>query len=219
MTNRLCKTGLVLCIVHGVALPQPSDRLTLDEAVAIALTQNVRVLTALQEVQAADGRVSQAGRVSNPEISFIWNEMPTDFSLGDADERDIGITQEIEFPTRRSSRIDVAEHNRVISELRLEQTRILVATETKRAYYEALISQKVADGLKGQIDFLREVQQTMSHRYQTGSGDYLDVIRTKVEVARLNNDLLETQRGVRARRSRLQSPARKRSGAGVHSGG
>jgi len=195
--------GLALVFIQGVALSQPAGFLSVKDAVAAALEKNPRLLAAKHEVDATDARILQAGRIANPVINFVWDEVPTDFSLGDAEERDIGITQEIEFPTRRSARIDVATHDLSLSELRLERFKTLIIAETKKAYYETRFSQEIVDGLKEQLLLLQDIEQHLSDRYRAGAGSYLDVLRTKVEVARLRNDLAEAGRKARTRWTEL----------------
>lgn len=203
LTSRFRKTGLVLCVIHGIASSQTSELLSLKDAVAIALERNPRVLTALQEIEAADAKILQAGRIPNPEVGLSWNETPFNFNLGDADEQDIGLTQQIEFPTRRSGRIDVATQDKEIAVLQLERTKTLIAAQVKKSYYSTRLSKEIIQSFDEQLHLLQDVQRLLTDRYQAGTGNYLDVIRGKVEIARLNNDIVDVTRNLQVRRAQL----------------
>lgn len=175
----------------------------MNEAVAIALELNPRVLTALQEIEAADAKILQAGRIPNPEVGLSWNETPFNFNIAEADEQDIGITQHIEFPTRRAGRIDVATQGQEIARLQCERTSRLISAQVKKAYYDARLSQEIIETFDEQLRLLQDVQRLLTDRYRAGSANYLDVIRGKVEIARLNNDIGEARRDLQVRRAQL----------------
>ncbi len=203
LTSHCCKTGLVLCIIHSIAFSQTRELISVKDAVAIALERNPRVLIALHEIEAADAKILQAGRIPNPEIGLSWNEMPFNFNITEADEQDIGIMQQIEFPTRRSGRIDVAMQDKEIAVLQLERTRTLIAAQVKKAYYSTRLGQEIIESFDEQLRFLKDVQRLLTDRYKAGSANYLDVIRGKVEIARLNNDIVEVRRDLQVRYAQL----------------
>jgi cobalt-zinc-cadmium efflux system outer membrane protein len=180
------------------------EKLSLDNAIDIALQNNTDILRAEREVDAATGRILQAGRIANPEFGVEWNGTPTNFNLGDADERDITLSQSIEFPTRRARRIDVANVEKDIVGLRLDRKKLLVRAEVSRAYYRAVYSQQIVSNLRSQIELLKDVSSIIQSRYEGGSVGYLDVIRAKVELTRTGNDLTEAQREQRIRYADIQ---------------
>ena len=193
-----------------MALGQPaspaggqSARLSLNDAIVAAMQNNPAILQAQREVDAADGRILQAGRIPNPQIEFGLNEVPTNFNLSDADERDIGIRQDIEFPTKRSSRINVAVFDKEIAGLQLQRTQTLVAWQVKKAYYGVLFSQEIVKSLEGQLNLLRDFQQLVQSRFEAAASNYLDVVRSKVEIARTINDLAEAKRDAQFRETQL----------------
>ncbi len=188
------RVGLFVLLLAATAEAQPVQRLSLPEAISIALQSNEQVLTAHREVDAASGRILQAGRIPNPDLSVTYNEIPTNFSFGEAGERDIGISQTIEFPGKRGSRVEVAEHGKSIAEFSLSRTKAIVSAKVKRAYYQSLLAGKVVSNLELTITLLSDFLRTVTERYQAGASKYLDVIRAKVEVTRLRNDLIDAKR-------------------------
>ncbi|MBI5474938.1 MAG: TolC family protein [Ignavibacteriae bacterium] len=190
-------TGLLVLFVANGTMPfasaQTTETLSLNDALAIALNNNPEIGAAQKEIDAARGRVLQAGRIPNPELSVTFNEVPRGINLGDAGEKDIGLSQPFEFPGKRGSRVDVAEHGTSIAEFSLARTKAIVSANVKRAYYQSLLAGEVVGNLEFTITLLSDFLRTVTERYQAGASKYLDVIRAKVEVTRLRNDLFEAR--------------------------
>lgn len=186
--------GLLFLLCHALALSQSTERLSLKDALAIALNNNPEISAAQKEIDAASGRVLQAGRIPNPELSVTFNEVHTNLNFGDAGEKDVGLSQLFEFPGKRSSRIDVAEHGQSIAEFSLARTKAIVSSKVKSAYYQSLLAGEVVSNLEFTITLLSDFLTTVTERYQAGASKYLDVIRAKVEVTRLRNDIVEAKR-------------------------
>jgi len=182
---------------------QTTKNISLPEAIRLGLEMNPDILQAKQEINAARGRILQAGRIPNPELSLTYNEVPTNFSFGVANEKDIGFSQTIEFPGKRGLRIDVAGHGKPIAEFSLARTQTIISANVKRVYYQSLLAGEVVANLKFTISLLADFLKTVTERYEAGASKYLDVIRAKVELTRMKNDLVEAQREERTRLGEL----------------
>lgn len=186
--------ALAIFFVYAPAIAQPRDGISLPEAISWALQNNNQVMIAQRETDAASARILQAGRIPNPEIELSWGEAPSFLDLGKADELDVTFRQDIEFPTRRNSRIDVAEHDMRIAGLRLERSRTIVTSMVRKGYYGIILFQSAVQSLQGQSALIQDFLDLAENRLATGTGSYLDVIRIKVERTRLGNEILEAER-------------------------
>ena len=195
--------GALVLFVAPAASAQTTAKLSLQDALTIALNNNPEITAAQKEIEAASGRVLQAGRIPNPELSVTFNEVPTNLDFGNASEKDVGLSQPIEFPGKRGLRVEVAEHDRSIAEFALLRTESIVSSKVKRAYYQILLAREVVSNLEFTITLLSDFLRTVTERYQAGTSKYLDVIRAKVEVTRLRNDLVEAKREQQTRLGEL----------------
>lgn len=196
----LASPGRIICLVtFFLALTrhlgaQTGAELSLAEALRIALQNTPSVLVAEKEVDAARARILQAGAIPDLEFGVSWSETPSDLSLAEADERSIGFTQPFEFPGKRKTRGQVAGHEARIAEENLDRARILVTAAVKRAYYRAVLNQKLVSNFESIADLLRQFQEMTTVRYQTQMVPFLEVLRAKVELAKVNNQLTEVRR-------------------------
>jgi outer membrane protein TolC len=199
----VCKAGLFILFCSCASPSQTTEILSLSDAIALAHRNNPDVRKAQKEIETAEGRVLQAGRFPNPELSASWNESQNLLGIGSANERDISLSQGIEFPTKRSSRLDVASLDKQLARLNVERVTSLVTAKTKQSYYDLLLSEKLIGGLEEQLKLLKDFQQILTGRYQAGESNYLDVVRAKVEITRINNDIVDARHEQRMRRHQL----------------
>lgn len=169
-------------------------KLSLENAIEIVQQQNPEILSALKEIDASVGRILQAGRLQNAEISFEANEIPNAYKLGDAGELDINFNQPIEFFGKRSNRIQVAEKQKRIAELKYERIKKIITSQVKKVYYAGLLSKQIVESIEVNINLLNDFLAQVTERYQAGTSSYLDIIRAKVETARLKNELFEARK-------------------------
>jgi cobalt-zinc-cadmium efflux system outer membrane protein len=78
--------------------------------------------------------------------------------------------------------------------LDLEQTRMIIRARVKRAYYKAKLTERTIAALGKTSSLLDQLIETITIRYQAGAAAYSDVLRAKVEKARLQNQALEERK-------------------------
>lgn len=187
---------LVVCAlwtVVEVGSAQATKNITLHDAIALGLESNPNILQSMQEIKSAKGRVLQAGKIQNPELGISFNEVPSGYKVGSANEKDISITQSFEYPSKRSGRISSAalDEQRAIAEV--EQLKARIIAGIKRAYIDVQYAGITVQIIEQQLTVFQDFQQIVSNKYKTGESKYLDVLRIEIETARLQNDLLEAK--------------------------
>lgn len=188
--------GLFMVSVFSINIYGQSEikKLSLNEAIEIGLKNNPEIISALKEIDASAGKILQAGRLQNAEISIEANEIPNAYKLGNAGELDINFNQPIEFFGKRSNRIQAAEKQKRIAELKYERTKKIITSQVKKVYYAGLLSKQIVESIEANITLLNDFLAQVTDRYQAGTSSYLDIIRAKVETARLKNELFDARK-------------------------
>jgi len=190
---RSCTAAMFLFLLltnNGVA----QEKLTLQQAIDLAMANNPQVLVAQKEVDAANARILQAEAIPNLEFGLGWEETPSNFNITKAGERNIGLVQPFEFPGKRGARGQVAKIESQFFEESLRRTKLLVSAEVKRAYYQAWLSQKSVANFEAIADLLQQFRETATVRYQAQKVPFLEVLRAKTELAKINNELIAARR-------------------------
>ena len=197
-------TGIFWIMI--AAVPSPGDdRFTLEQAVAAALKNNPKVLSALKEAEASLGRKLQLEAIPDPEILFSNEGLGLGHRSKATGEKEIsfGIQQSLEFPGKRALRSRVGKYGERIALLEVERAKLVVGAEAKRVYYKTVLSSKTISSLEGTLALLDRFIETAAARYQAGTVPYLDVLRARVEKARAQNELLEARNDFRTDKVRL----------------
>jgi cobalt-zinc-cadmium efflux system outer membrane protein len=169
-------------------------KLSLNSAIETALNNNAEILSAKKEIDAADGKIFQAGRLQNAEFSLQMNEVSNRFAPGDVGQYDFSFSQPLEFFGKRTTRIQSAEFQKKITGQNFERVKSLIASRVKKTYYRGLLSKQIAQSIEANITLLDDFLAQVTNRYQAGTSNYLDVIRAKVELARLKNELFDAKK-------------------------
>jgi len=208
---------LALWLVAALGAPSPSQeapKLTLAGAVDRALQYSPELAAARAEIRAARGRTMQAAAFAAPELTLTWDAMPAFFNPAGADERSVGISQSFEFPLKRKHRLQALRHEEVLAEGRLQRTQKLVAARVKRAYFRALLDGRQIANLEMASAWLEQFAALAASRYAAQNGTYLEVLRARVEKAKLESELIgwrgEAQQAQAALNILLGDPASRR---------
>ena len=193
--NKVFVLFVFVCITFGYAQESNNKiQLSLKAAIDTALTNNPEVIASLKQIDVAEGQILQAGRLENAELSVEANEIPSGFDFGDTRELDLNFNQPIEFFGKRSTRTQFAEYQKRSAELNYERVKKLISSQVKKIYYNGLLSSQIVESIQLNIDLLNDFLEQVTDRYQAGTSSYLDVIRTKVEILRLKNELFDAMR-------------------------
>jgi outer membrane protein TolC len=176
--------------------------LTLDQAIEAALSHNPEIQTIAREIEAARGRVIVATSLEPPQLTVGVDEI-AGARLDRAATTTLGVTQGIPFPGKRGLRGEVAGLE--VRSLQADERRIQrrLGAGVKETYYFARFQEERVQSLETSEALLTEFLQTTRSRFEVGRGGYLDVVRAKVELSRLRNDLLEARREAERARADL----------------
>jgi outer membrane protein TolC len=180
---------------------QAQEKLSLQQAVALALRRNPQLAIAQQEIAAAQGQSVLAAALPPAEIFSRVNEIS--FGRAAPDEIEIGLSQGFEFPGKRGERQAVANADRQIAELRLARFRVLLAAEVKKSYCENLLAGENLASRQFAVQLLDDLQRLLAERYQSGAASYVDVVRGRIELGRGRSELAAVQQEQIAALSKL----------------
>jgi cobalt-zinc-cadmium efflux system outer membrane protein len=208
-TDRGCRwaatVGAVLAaalFMTAASLPgaeaSESRSLTLEQAVTQALEHHPAVLQAQKEIDAARGRLLQLEAAPNPELSFEAVGLPLWNSKGEK-EFSLGLHQLVEYPGKRSARRELGLAGEESARLALERVRNVVRGRVERAYFRAAYAQRRRSDLESLLATLRQYVDLAAERYRTGQVPYLDVVRGRLETLRLQNEIVEAGRDLKAK--------------------
>jgi outer membrane protein, heavy metal efflux system len=188
----------IFFLIAAALAPGPSARgeepLTLDRAVAFAMEHNPRVLAAAQEVAASKGRTLRLEAFADP--AFVFSDEGLSFRKADANAKEysFGVEQAFEFPGKKALRGRMGRFGEERAVLELERARLMVAAEVKRAYFRAVLSRRTVGSLERSSALVDRLLENLAARRSAGTASSSDVLRARVEKARLRNQIIEEKK-------------------------
>lgn len=176
---------LFVIMVTGVSLAQ--DKLSLQQAVDIALKQNPSLLAVRDETTAARASEKGARALSNPEIVVTP-------SLGDTSADDeLGITQPLELNGQRRIRGEIARAGTEAAEASARAAEKDTIRSVKQAYWDITRAQNVVALNVANVTFAESLQQAAQKEVDTGAVPGSQLIKAQVELTRARQDLTRAQ--------------------------
>jgi len=164
------------------------------------LTNNPEIQAAAYQMGVMEGRARQMGTLDDPELRYMREEMP-EFRWKEPMFHRIELMQMVRFPTKLLSESTIGniraehahhEHLEIINN---------VLMKLKSTYYELWFTQQAIVLAQENIRLMEKFVQTAETKYAVGEISQQDVLKARVEVAKIENDL------IRLRQQELASKA------------
>ena len=203
------KLILTLCLAAtGTFASVAQMRLTLDQALDLALSENPTVKVAEMEVQRYDyvkrqtwggllPQVSVTGQVNH---SFIVQQMSKGFSLGNDPYTTLSGAVDASVPLFAPQGYRMMKMNDKQMATAVEaarSSRITLTAEVKKAFYNILLAEQSLDVLReSQATVQRTVDDT-SVQYENGLMSEYDLLTAQVQLSNLKPSILQTENSIR----------------------
>lgn len=210
MTVRILCLSLVVLLAPSMASGQDvnvPERLTLGQALALALERNpaMAAIRAERDIAAADQR--QAGLRPNPAFSFESAGFPLAGEnrpgFLDAQELTLRFDQELELGGRRGLRQRVAAAGMATADARIEDARRLLTLDVQRAYFQGVLATADRDVARASLDEMDKAIGLNRARLEQGEISGADLRRLQVERLRFVDDVFAAELALRNARSAL----------------
>lgn len=156
------------------ALPE----LTVEDAIRIAIGHNPRLRRAGYRVDAATGRVTQAGLYPNP--AFVFDAEGLGSDAGSGGETVYRLEQEIVLGGKLRRARDVAEADRLAAQAEFVAEEFAVASRVTRAYFEAAAAAERLARRQDLAGLASQLLEAATAQVEAGSATEADQLRAEV---------------------------------------
>jgi len=164
---------------QGLDRPEAS---TIDELVARALADNLDLQAARAEIEAARGRLLQAGLRPNPMLDLGAQQNVT----GPDNNVNVGVTLPLDLNRRKAGRVGVAERELEQKEAQVLNRAREIEAEVRMKAGEVFAAQRNLRITEELLDINRQALQLIGDRVRRGAGPALEENLQRVEVNRLD---------------------------------
>jgi outer membrane protein TolC len=202
------KTAIILSItlwfpLSLLAQTSENNALTLDQCISIAIQQNPLVLSSIQQYSAFLARVNQAKALAQPSLNWDSDLQPKLFHFGKSGEWYFGISQEIEFPGKRSLRGKIASKEASAFLQDIELLKLDIIFQVKQAFYNLLLSQEKLKYAQQNFELAQDYLQKAELKFEAGDVAKAEALRARVESSKAANEVRSASNDVRLAKAML----------------
>ena len=182
------------------------SKLSLEEAIRLAIGQNPTLAAAKNEIQAAEGDKIAAGKRLNPAFSLQFEDLPISTHPGpffNVQEITSRVDYEIERGGRRRLRTEAADQVLEVQKLAYQDQSRLMQLQVERVFYQTILAKSNLDASKSILDQVERTIALNRVRFQQGDISALDLNRIEVEKLKFQDDLFQAELALRNAKSSL----------------
>ena len=138
--------------------------------------------------EAARGRVISAWLPDDPMFGVDLEGQSDVFRFGTRADTEYMIAQTIPFPTTLLLRAQAASKDAQIAYQRYKEEERSIVWHLEQPYYELYLTKKTLDALTDVRMLLEKLAQAVQARYETNRASLQDVLKTQIELARVDNE-------------------------------
>lgn len=176
--------ALLIAPVTTISAELSGQSITIEEALAQALTENPEFAAAQWNTGIAEGARTQAGLIPNPELSWSVEDTRSESRI-----TSIQVSQPIELGGKRGARIDVSERDQDAVAIDLERKKNTLRAEVIQAFYSALRAQEGLQLSTQSLDLARRGLQVVEGRVKAGKASPIEISRAQVQLSEIQLEL------------------------------
>lgn len=195
--------ALMTCGPAEAASQDAPPALTLDQCIALSLSQNPLWLSAEEDYQASLARVRQAREFPQPSLEYDSDLQPKPFNFRESGESYFGVSQTVEFPGRRSLRgkIAASESREVLADK--DRLKLEIVFQVKEAFYSVLLAKEMAKYAAQDLELARDFLSKAEAKYEAGDVAKLEAVRARVEASKASTAVKLAENEVLLAKARL----------------
>lgn len=197
--------SMLACALAILPFSAYAETLTLEQAVNGAIEKSPALAASGSRAAAANASYSGAGAFANPDVSIeaenIFGDGP--YKGTDAAEITYGVSQLIELPGKRSSRIEGADAERKLAGLNRDAARLDLIRDVSIAYAEAVAAEQNLVIATAEQKLASDVSSSVTAKVEAGKVPPIQQRKAEIELSSSEMGLDKASRQVSVRKAAL----------------
>ena len=197
-----------LAVTNQGQPPVPPASVSLESLIQEAQQRNPGVQSALRQVQALRHRIPQVRTLPDPTVSLGWAGNTVPFSVQKSDPssyRGVTASQTFPYPGKLKLKGEIADREAEAAWWDYENARRRVIADVKTAYYDYSFFAKAIETTTKNKELLMKLSQISEARYRVGKGIQQDVLKSQVEISRIEQRLTVLEQQYKTAQVRLNT--------------
>jgi cobalt-zinc-cadmium efflux system outer membrane protein len=191
----LKRGALLVCVVAlglGEALGQPESRITLDQAIQMALDHNHALRATRTQVQQSQAQELTASIHPNP--VFTFNSLFIPFTAATADnfntisEFDVGVGYTFERGHKRQRRISAARDQTAVTQSQVADAERTIVFNVSQQFVNALLAKANVELATQDLESFQQTVNIGELQYKAGQISEGDLLKIQLQLLQFQND-------------------------------
>lgn len=178
------------CVVLAASAVDSPNPLLVEDAVAIALTDNPGLAAMKTRAEALAAIPSQKGSLPDPRLSLNVMNLPTDsfdFSQEPMTQLQVGFSQMLPFPGKLALREAAAEHETTAARWDVDEMRLKLVRDVQTVWWNLLFTDRALEIVARSKTLLNQLVEVAQTKYKVGKGLQQDVLLAQLELSKLHD--------------------------------
>ena len=206
LSIRARKTGcfVIACVsfamVSSLVFGQSPVKITLDEAIQLALQHNYTLLAARTTIQQSQAQEITANLRPNPVLVSDWEYLPffapsdwTSTYLGESTEADLGISYLIERGKKRQHRLQAATDQTAVTRSLVDDNERTLTYQVATLFVTVQLAESTVDLAEQDLKSYQRTVDLSEMRYKKGAISEDDYLKIDLQLLQFENDLSQSQ--------------------------
>lgn len=179
------KIILTFLFIFAITNVSPSQTISMDEAVNIALEKNEHIKAAKYRIEKEDAGTLSAVNIPKPRLFVEYEGVKG--SLSNFESRKFGISQDFEFPTVYFDQVSVQDYALSIAKAEYDELVIQLKSNVKKNYITFLYQASLIGTASENMEIYEDFVHVANRKYEEGTGDNLELLSARVNKLKLDN--------------------------------
>lgn len=179
-----------------------SQKLTIEDAVSIALENNQDIKTAKINAAKEEAIVLKSFNIPKPQLFIEFEGVKG--SINNFESRKIGVSQDLEFPSVYFFRANVQNSQVNIAKMELNKLAYQIRYEVETAYLKVVLDNELLKIAKENLKLYDDFLYVAGKKYEAGSASNLEVLGAKVSKIKYENQVKSLESEITNSKSELR---------------
>ena len=191
---------VTLAMMSGTAFPQVPVKITLDDAIQLALHHNYTLQAARTIIQQSQAQEITANLRPNPVLISDWEYLPffapsywTSTYLGDSTEADLGLSYLIERGKKRQHRLQAAKDQTAVTTSLVADNERTLTFQVATQFVAVQLAESTVDLAEEDLKSYQRTVDINEMRYKKGAISEDDYLKIDLQLLQFQNDLSQAQ--------------------------
>ncbi len=195
-----CSAAWRVALLAGAAFAQGPVRISLDDAIRLALQHNHTLLAARTTIEQSQAEEMTANLRPNPAIFGDWDYLPlfspsnfTSTYLNELTEADLGLSYLIERGKKRQHRLQAAKDQTAVTTDLVSDNERTLTFQVATLFINVQLAQSTLELAQKDLESYQKTVDLNNLRYQKGAISEDDKLKIELQLLQFQNDVAQAE--------------------------